>query len=56
MATIRLGDVSIASVVEIGRSSFATASMLPASTPEAIAAHHEWLKPHFFENRRVERL
>jgi glyoxylase-like metal-dependent hydrolase (beta-lactamase superfamily II) len=23
--------------------------MLPDSTPEAIAAHHAWLKPHFFD-------
>jgi glyoxylase-like metal-dependent hydrolase (beta-lactamase superfamily II) len=50
MTTIRLGDMSIASVVEIGRSSFPTASMLPDSTPEAIAAHHGWLKPDFFDD------
>jgi len=49
MTTIRLGDVTVSSVVEIGRSSFPTASMLPDSTPEAIAAHHSWLKPHFFD-------
>ena len=50
MTTIRLGDVTITSVVEIGRSSFPTASMLPDSTPEALAAHHHWLKPHFFDD------
>jgi len=49
MATIRLGEVSVTSVVEIGRSSFPTASMLPDSTPDAIAAHHAWLKPHFYD-------
>ncbi|HEV8440308.1 MAG TPA: MBL fold metallo-hydrolase [Methylomirabilota bacterium] len=49
MGTITLGDVSVTSVVEIGRSSFPTASMLPDSTPEAVAAHHSWLKPHFFD-------
>src|SRR6266498_3739200 len=49
MTTIRLGDVTVSSVVESGRSSFPTASMLPDSTPEAIAAHHGWLKPHFFD-------
>jgi hypothetical protein len=47
--TIRLGDVTITTVVEIPRSSFPTASMLPGSTPEAIAAHYGWLKPHFFD-------
>jgi glyoxylase-like metal-dependent hydrolase (beta-lactamase superfamily II) len=49
METIRLGDVTITRVVEIGRSSFPTADMLPESTPEAIAKHHHWLKPHFFD-------
>jgi glyoxylase-like metal-dependent hydrolase (beta-lactamase superfamily II) len=49
MTPVRLGEVSISSVVEIGRSSFPTASMLPDSTPAAIAAHHGWLKPHFFD-------
>jgi glyoxylase-like metal-dependent hydrolase (beta-lactamase superfamily II) len=47
--TIHLGDITISRVVEIGRSSFPTASMLPDSTPEAIARHHHWLKPHFFD-------
>src|SRR5262245_60328647 len=50
MAGIRLGDVTITPVVEIGRSSFPTASMLPDSAPERIAAHHAWLKPHFFDD------
>src|SRR5206468_10144288 len=50
MSTIRLGDVTITCVVEIDRSSFPTASMLPDSTPDAIAAHHGWLKPHFFDD------
>jgi len=50
VTTIRLGEISISSVVEIGRSSFPTTSMLPDSTPEAIAAHHAWLKPHFFDD------
>jgi hypothetical protein len=47
---IRLGEITIASVVEIGRSSFPTASMLPDSTPDAVAVHHAWLKPHFFDD------
>ena len=46
---IRLGEVTITPIVEIGRSSFPTASLLPDSTPDAIAAHHAWLKPHFFD-------
>src|SRR5262245_27119621 len=49
MTQIKLGEVTVSSVIEIGRSSFPTASMLPDSTPEAIAAHHSWLKPHFFD-------
>ena len=46
---IRFGEVTITPIVEIGRSSFPTASMLPESTPEAVAAHYSWLKPHFFD-------
>ena len=49
METLKLGEVTITRVVEIGGSAFATSSMLPDSTPEAIAAHHHWLKPHFFD-------
>jgi glyoxylase-like metal-dependent hydrolase (beta-lactamase superfamily II) len=49
MNAIALGPVTISRVVEIGRSSFPTAMMLPGSTPEAIAAHLSWLKPDFFD-------
>lgn len=49
METWTLGEVSITRVVEIGRSGYPTASMLPASTPEAIARHFSWLKPTFFD-------
>jgi hypothetical protein len=49
MDTFRLGAVSITRVVEIGRSFYPTTSMLPESTPEAIARHHGWLKPDFFD-------
>src|SRR5215467_1341722 len=48
---IRLGEVTVTPIVEIGRSSFPTASMLPDSTPEAVAAHYGWLKPHFFDEQ-----
>ena len=51
MESIKLGDVTISRVIEIDRSSFPTASMLPDSTPDRIAAHHPWLKPHFFDER-----
>jgi glyoxylase-like metal-dependent hydrolase (beta-lactamase superfamily II) len=47
---ITLGDVTIASVVEIDRSFFPTTSMLPDSSPDAVARHHDWLKPHFFDD------
>ena len=45
MMSLTLGEVRVTRVVEIGRSTFPTASMLPASTPDAIARHHGWLKP-----------
>ena len=48
---IRLSEVTVTPIVEIGRSSFPTASMLPDSTPEAVAAHYGWLKPHFFDEQ-----
>jgi glyoxylase-like metal-dependent hydrolase (beta-lactamase superfamily II) len=50
MQAMRLGEVSIARVVEIPRSSFPTTSMLPAATAEAIAAHFDWLKPDFWDD------
>jgi len=46
---IQLGPVTISRVVEIGRSSYPTAMMLPDSTPAAIASHLPWLKPDFFD-------
>ena len=46
---MKLGEVTITPVVEIGRSSFPTASMLPDSRADAVAAHYAWLKPHFFD-------
>ena len=49
MSPIQLGPVSIARVVEIGRSTYPTAQMLPDSSAEAIARHHGWLKPHFWD-------
>ena len=51
---IQLGEVTITPVVEIGRSSFPTTSMLPDSTPDAIAAHHAWLKPYFFDDATAD--
>ena len=51
MQTMKLGDVTISRVIEIDRSSFPTASMLPDSSAGAIARHHSWLKPHFFDER-----
>jgi glyoxylase-like metal-dependent hydrolase (beta-lactamase superfamily II) len=49
MTALTLGEVSVTRVVEIGRSTFPTASMLPASTADAIARHHGWLKPDFWD-------
>jgi glyoxylase-like metal-dependent hydrolase (beta-lactamase superfamily II) len=50
MATIRLGEVAVTPVVEIGRSAYPTTSMLPDSTAAEVAAHHDWLKPHFWDD------
>jgi len=49
MTTLMLGEVTVTRVVEIGRSTFATASMLPASTPDAVARHRGWLQPFWDE-------
>jgi glyoxylase-like metal-dependent hydrolase (beta-lactamase superfamily II) len=46
---IRLGDVTITRVVEIDRSFYPTASMLPESTADAVARHGGWIRPHFFD-------
>jgi glyoxylase-like metal-dependent hydrolase (beta-lactamase superfamily II) len=50
MTTIQLGPVSIARLVEIPRSTYPTAQMLPDSTPAAIARHMAWLRPHFWDD------
>ena len=49
MSLFAFGDVTVARVVEIPRSAYPTASMLPDSTPEAIARHDAWLRPHFYD-------
>ena len=48
--TLALGEVTLDRVVEIGRSAYPTTSMLPDSTPEALARHHAWLKPDFWDD------
>jgi glyoxylase-like metal-dependent hydrolase (beta-lactamase superfamily II) len=47
---LTLGEVSVSRVVEIGRSSFPTATMLPDSTAEGLARHHAWLRPDFWDD------
>src|SRR5712692_7889722 len=42
---IKIGDVTVTKVVELDRSSYDVAAMLPESTPERIAAHRDWLGP-----------
>src|SRR5256886_16989576 len=49
MTKLTLGEVSLTRVIEIGRSSFPTTSMLPASTAEGVARHQGWLKPDFWD-------
>lgn len=50
MHTLTLGEVSISRIVEIGRSAFPTAQMLPESDAGRIVQHHRWIKPHFFDD------
>ena len=50
MTALTLGDVTVTRVVEISRSTYPTASMLPTSTPEAFARHHGWLRPAFWDD------
>ena len=50
MTTLSLGEVTVTRVIEIDRSSFPTASMLPDSTAEAIGRHRDWLTP-FWDDR-----
>ena len=50
MNAIKLGEVTITRVVEVDRSSLPTARMLPDSSETAIARHHGWLKPNFWDD------
>jgi glyoxylase-like metal-dependent hydrolase (beta-lactamase superfamily II) len=50
MHTLTLGEVSISRIVEIGRSAFPTAQMLPESDAGRVAQHHRWMKPHFWDD------
>ena len=50
MNVIKLGEVTISRVVEVDRSSLPTAKMLPDSSEAAIARHHGWLKPNFWDD------
>jgi len=50
MNAIKLGEVTITRVVEVDRSSLPTARMLPDSSEAAIARHHGWLKPNFWDD------
>jgi glyoxylase-like metal-dependent hydrolase (beta-lactamase superfamily II) len=50
MHTLTLGEVAIARIVEIGRSAFPTAQMLPESEAGRIVHHHRWIKPHFWDD------
>jgi glyoxylase-like metal-dependent hydrolase (beta-lactamase superfamily II) len=51
MDTIRLGDVTITRVIEIDRSFYPTAKMLPESTKDVVEKHYDWIRPHFFDER-----
>jgi glyoxylase-like metal-dependent hydrolase (beta-lactamase superfamily II) len=50
MHTLTLGEVAISRIVEIGRSAFPTAQMLPESDAGRVAQHHRWMKPHFWDD------
>jgi glyoxylase-like metal-dependent hydrolase (beta-lactamase superfamily II) len=47
---IQLGEVGIAKVVEIPRSTYPTTSMLPDSSAADVERHYTWLKPDFFDD------
>ena len=49
MSTLAFGEVAISRVVEISQSFNRTPQLLPDSTPEAVARHHGWLKPDFWD-------
>jgi len=49
VTTFAFGDVSVTRVIEIPRSAYPTTSMLPESTPAALARHDDWLKPDFYD-------
>ena len=50
MHTLTLGEVAISRIVEIGRSAFPTAQMLPESDAGRVVQHHRWMKPHFWDD------
>jgi glyoxylase-like metal-dependent hydrolase (beta-lactamase superfamily II) len=45
MHALTLGEVTISRIVEIPRSSFPTAKILPESTAHAVSRHRDWLTP-----------
>ncbi len=50
-----IGDVTVTKVVEMEQP-LPVAGLLPAATPEAMAPHVEWLKPHFVDDDGMTRL
>jgi glyoxylase-like metal-dependent hydrolase (beta-lactamase superfamily II) len=49
MDALTLGEVTIQRVIEIPRSSYPTAKMLPTSEVDRIARHMSWMRPDFFD-------
>jgi len=49
MSALTIGDVTVARVVELDRSSFEIGAMLPESTPERIAAQRDWMGPELLD-------
>ncbi|MGH6934294.1 MAG: hypothetical protein ACREEE_17900 [Dongiaceae bacterium] len=41
----RLGDITIARIVEREEPTFVPAKLIPNATPEALAPHRHWLEP-----------
>jgi glyoxylase-like metal-dependent hydrolase (beta-lactamase superfamily II) len=50
-----IGDVAVTKVLEMEQS-VPVGGLLPSATPEALAPHVEWLKPHFIDDDGMTKL
>ena len=50
MTMLRIGDVTVDTVIELERSATPIGFMLPGAPPERIAAQREWLGPELVDS------